>query len=590
MPTGAEERAQARGSAARGAAGRAVAAGLGLFVASRAAAIATTAVNWDEFALLDRVARTAQTGVPETGGRPGLAEWLLLPIVSACADEIATVQHARWLWLGLTLCFLAGLYALLVELLRERPQRHLDALFGVALLALVPAFLDWSIQVRTDQLALAGGVWGAMLLLASQRRAPLALAAGIVLGIGFLGSQKLLYVAALAALLAAARPWLERDVRPAREVLRATLCLAGFGLVFAAFRAAMGAAFDVPASHPSQRMLTPYQVGRGLDLFAFYRSSLGFSQYRAMLPTLMPHGVLLVACAVAGGLAWRQRAAVKQTPSNASLLLLVLLVLALGAGVAVFHAGAFYYFWMTLGLFPAVAFALALGPLRDTLLPASARSRAIAMGILWAAVVIPGAVKAVQLLADTQGVQRESLAFIRRNFAPVDAGFHPERALFCGFSASPLPLYFSQTIYRDFVGPQADANLAHMEQRFRGEPIKFMLQSFRLNQFPLELRRFWAENYQPYSGSVFVAGRHLAGARGATSAFELIVPGRYRWLPIDAPREVRIDETLVAAGGIVELAPGPHTAGFTEDATGGLLVLALAEPPGPAPLAFYKAY
>src|SRR5262245_45691700 len=117
MPTQAAERAQEQGLATRRAAGIAFAAGLGAFLASRAASIATPAVNWDEFALLDRVARTARTGVPETGGRPGLAEWLLLPIVSACSDEIATVQHARWLWLGLTLAFLAGLYALLVELM-----------------------------------------------------------------------------------------------------------------------------------------------------------------------------------------------------------------------------------------------------------------------------------------------------------------------------------------------------------------------------------------------------------------------------------------------------------------------------------------
>jgi hypothetical protein len=590
MASGAEERAHTPGFATRRLAGCAVAAGLGAFIASRAASIASTAVNWDEFALLDRVARMARTGIPETGGRPGLAEWLLLPIVSACADEIATVQHARWFWLGLTLCFLAGFYALLAELLRDRPQRHHDALLGVALLALVPAFLEWSLQVRTDQLALAGGVWGGMLLLASKRRAPLALAAGIAFGIGYLGSQKLLYAAALAGLLAAGRAWLDRDLRPAREALRATLCLAGFGLVFAAFRAALGAAFDVPPTHPSQSMITPYQVGRGLDIFAFYRNSLGFSQYRAMLPTLVPHAVLLAACLAAAALAWRRRAAAGAARTSGPTLLLALAVLSLGACVALFHAGAFFYFWMTLGLFPAVALALALAPLRDELLPAGARPRAFAALLLWAAVGIPGALKAVQLLGDTQGVQRESLAFIRRNFEPGDAGFHPERAFFCGFSASPLPLYFSQTIYRDFVGPQAATNLAHMEQRFRGEPIKFLVQSFRLNQFPLELRRFWSENYQPYKNSVFVAGRRLEGARGATSPFELIVPGRYRWLPLDAPHEVKIDERLVAAGEIVALAPGPHTAGFVEDVRGGMLVLALDEPPGPAPLAFYKVY
>ena len=48
---------------------------------------------------------------------------------------------------------------------------------------------------------------------------------------------------------------------------------------------------------------------------------------------------------------------------------------------------------------------------------------------------------------------------------------------------------------------------------------------------------------------------------------------------------VRIDETLLGAGDVVALAPGPHTAGFVEDATGGMLVLALDDPPGPAPLA-----
>jgi hypothetical protein len=129
-----------------------------------------------------------------------------------------------------------------------------------------------------------------------------------------------------------------------------------------------------------------------------------------------------------------------------------------------------------------------------------------------------------------------------------------------------------------------------MEQRFRGEPIKFLVQSFRLNQFPLELRRFWSENYQPYRDSVFVAGRRLEGVRGATSRFEVIVPGRYRWLPLEAPHEVRIDDRMVTAGGIITLEPGTHSAGFVEDVRGGLLVLALSEPPGPAPLAFYKAY
>ena len=42
-------------------------------------------------------------------------------------------------------------------------------------------------------------------------------------------------------------------------------------------------------------------------------------------------------------------------------------VLALGVAVLLFHAAAFSYFWMTLGLFPAVAFTLSRDSLRAAL-------------------------------------------------------------------------------------------------------------------------------------------------------------------------------------------------------------------------------
>jgi len=56
-----------------------------------------------------------------------------------------------------------------------------------------------------------------------------------------------------------------------------------------------------------------------------------------------------------------------------------------------------------------------------------------------------------------------------------------------------------------------------MEQRFRGEPIKFLVQSFRLNQFPLELRRFWPRTTS-LPRSVFVAGRRLEGGPAPPAA------------------------------------------------------------------------
>ena len=62
-----------------------------------------------------------------------------------------------------------------------------------------------------------------------------------------------------------------------------------------------------------------------------------------------------------------------------------------------------------------------------------------------------------------------------------------------------------------------------MLETFRSQPVKFLVQSFRLNQFPAPLRRFWAENYQPYRGSIFVLGRRLEGASGEEHGFELII-------------------------------------------------------------------
>jgi hypothetical protein len=50
-----------------------------------------------------------------------------------------------------------------------------------------------------------------------------------------------------------------------------------------------------------------------------------------------------------------------------------------------------------------------------------------------------------------------------------------------------------------------------------------------------------------------------------------------------------LDGQSLGAGEIIDLASGEHVAGFTEDGPGGILVLALEQPPGLAPLAFYTA-
>jgi hypothetical protein len=555
---------------------------LALIVALRAAAAFTTNASWDEFALLHLADETAATGVLHTGGRPGLAVLALLPFVAHCDDELEVIRRARLLWLALTIAFVAGLAAWLAELDPGPDRRAGTALVGVALLTLVPAFLETSVQVRSDHIALAGGTWGGAALLASRRRPGLAAAAGALFAVGFLGSQKLVYVAALAALLAAGDCLRRRELRLRREAARAALAGAAFGVVLLVFRAATSRLFAVPGAHPSQQGLTPAYVDHGFSIFEYYRRSIGMSQYLEMLPTLLPHGLAIAALVAAGAAALR-----RPRPGDGALALGGA-ALVLGIAVGAFHAAAFRYFWLTLGLFPAVAVAVSRHALRERLLPGTRRAARLAVAGWWVLLVVPGVLETGFMLRDSQAVQRESLAFVHRNFARSDAGFHPESGLFCQDAPQPIGTHFSQHIQRRFAGPGRERNAAAMERTFRETPIKFIVQSFRLNQFPLELRRFWAENYQPYRAAVFVAGRRLGGARGERHDFELLVAGRYRWLPFAGPRSVEVDGRRIPAGGVLALGSGAHVARFVEEVPGGMLVLAVDEPPGDAPRSFYE--
>jgi hypothetical protein len=550
------------------------------FAALRIAAVYSVAGNWDEFGLFENASITHETGVLVAGGRPGLAQLAVLPLVANCDDEIEVLQRARLIWVFITLAYLIGVGVLAWQLKPEPERRLADALLAVGLLALVPAFLDWSIQVRTDQIALAGGVWGGVALLTSKRRPLLALAAGLLFGIGFLATQKLIYVAALMGLLTLAQIGFGGRMRLRREALRAGLCALGFAICLLALYQAAPEQIEVKSDHT---VLSAHVVRNGLSSFDFYRKTIGWSQYRAMLPTLVPHFILLGALAAATLVAWRRR-----TPARPTLTL-AWLILILGGAVGAFHAAAFSYFWMTLGLFPALAFALARQPICD-LVPDVGRIRRLAIAGFWLALAGPGLLEMVALTNDTQKVQRDSFDFIQTNFQPSDAGFQPESALFCRGESQPLLHYFSADIYRRFGTPGSEPNRARLIQQFRDESILFIVESFRLNQFPVEVRRFWADNYQPYRASVFVAGRRLEGSGGSNSAFELVAPGEYRWLPISGPQPIELDGQTIGAGEVIQLAAGEHTAAFPQDVPGGLLVLALEEPPGLAPLSFYKAY
>ncbi|MDJ0848747.1 MAG: hypothetical protein QNK04_10240 [Myxococcota bacterium] len=556
--------------------------GLALVLGTQVAAAFRTNVHWDEFGLLHQVDITRATGVFESGGRPGLSTVLLLPFVERCDDEVSVIRRARLLWVLFTGAFLAGL-VVWVAALREDGGGWLDGALALALLALVPAFLESSVQVRTDQIALAGGAWGGALLLASRGRPAFAAVAGVAFGLGLLASQKLVYVAALAGLLALGQLWIAGEWRPRRDALRVVLLAAGAALVVVGFRLATEQSFEVPEQAAARAPITGAAVGESLSRFEFYRRTIGWSQYLGILPTLVPHLALLalLGCASFAGPG--------DGPSRRRLAL-AWAVLALGLAVALFHAAAFRYFWMTLGVFPAVALGLARREIGEVLPKPPQAPRTIAFAGLAAVLAVPAGLELTLRLRDTQEVQRASLGFIHRNFDRGAAGFHPERGLFCQDGSQPRFTWFSQHIHLRYGGDPAarDRNARRLIASFRDEPVLFILQSFRLNQFPAEVTGFWQEHYQPYRDSVFVAGRRLAGQRGERSRFELIVPGPYRWLPRGTPAALSIDGRVVEPGDVVSFEPGTHEATFLADLPDGMLVLALAEPPGEAPRRFYR--
>ena len=164
--------------------------------------IFTESINWDEFTMLARVDRTLRLGDVDGGGRPGLVTLILTPFLRHCVDAITTAVRARILWQLITLAYLCGVFFLVRNWFRfsRRPENgYLEGAAAVALLAFLPAFVAWSVQVRSDQAALAAAVWGGVCLLSERRR--LAVVAGLLFGLALLCTQKAVYPAALCGLL-----------------------------------------------------------------------------------------------------------------------------------------------------------------------------------------------------------------------------------------------------------------------------------------------------------------------------------------------------------------------------------------------------
>jgi hypothetical protein len=538
------------------------------FVAVQWRAIQTENVNWDEFALLSRTEATARTGRVQSAGRPGLATLMLLPLVDMCTDTIETVVTARKVWMGFTLGYLGGVFALVAALTRRRPGWWHGPALAVALIALVPVFLRWSLQVRTDQPALMFACWGAVLLLASPGRRMWAAAAGVLFALGYFSSQKAVYVVALAGVLLLMR--LARDGslrsiqwRQGLEVL--TIAAAGALAAVGVYSVAVTRFFIPP---------TPLSVEGTLNTFAFYRAVFGYRAYEAMLPTLLAH-LLLLAVVLAAMVV-----SVRRGPRHHAALIAAGLVLLLGVAVGRFHGGAFPYFWMTLGLFPAVGIALALDAVLESF---AGLGRAIV--VIAALLLLVSAVPAAMNRQDTQKVQREALAFIDRNFEPAARGFQAEGALLCRRDPNPFPVYFADTVGRLFRGVRGRLLAQAFIDEFRTRPISFMIAQ-RLYRFPPPIDEFWSAHYVVYRDEVMIPGRAVQGAAGDVVEFEAIVPGAYRWLPATPGARLSRRGVAIEPGGVFVLERGVATFTLMDNAT-GMLALAVEDDPVPSAANFY---
>lgn len=542
-------------------------AGFGLWLAAHVFWVFRTEINWDEFALLARAHDSLMQGRLLGGGRPGLSTLLLIQIVEGCTNAVTTVVRARLAWTLFVAGILSGLWFTLVRLFHRRQTRMRDALWGVALLTLTPAFIHYSLQVRTDQPAIAFGLLGGVALLASRRHPLLAALAGLSFALGYASSQKLLYVVALVGVLAAAETFTIDRFRWRRDLLRTVFVVVAGALTVVVYRTLVSL-FIAPAAQ--------LDIGNQMSWFAFYREQIGYLYYVVMLPGLVvPVGLAMLV------LVRVPIAAAKSGPLR-SVALLVATIAALGLLVAGFHAGALPYFWMTLGLFPAVAVATGMPLLREWLSPSGLKVLSV---LAIALLLATAAHTALEHSTDGLAVQRETMTLVDANFTPEREGFSTKRALFCRDGGEPFPTYFGPTLH-EWTDVRVDEFIAE----FRRRPVVFMIGSRDMEAFPPSVRQFWAEHYVPYAGSLLVPGVRRSTNADGGSEFDVIVPGEYTVHSNAPDAGMKIDGRLVRTADLVRLEVGSYRVELAQGTNSAMLALALPSPPGPTTDRFFTSH
>jgi hypothetical protein len=530
------------------------------FAATHFLALFTDAFNWDEFALLHRAQHAVLTGELQTGGRPGLGVIVLIPFVDGCEHHTKVLVAARMVWCLITLSLVAGAF----ELFRRATRSWHAALLGVAAFALVPLFLRWSLQVRTDQPAVALAMWSGVALLVSRDRARWSIVAGLLLGIGYLFSQKAVYIGALVGLVAVGQHYIAEDFQWRRELKRAAGLGVGVLVAIGLYRVVVPLVYSPPRA---------VSLEVGLDLFKWYKAVLRYRLYPSMLTSVLPQLGLLVLVFVAALRSFRQRTKERRS------LLVALAVMLLGYAIGRFHTASFPYFWITIGVFPATAITFGWKGVR-AMLPRASSWIAGAAAILMVLLAIR---YRAETLHDTQTVQRDSFAFVEQ-LPRGWRGFHTDGALVCRNDPAPFKVYLGQDIQRRLFGAGSAARRREFISEFGSRPVAYLVRTQRFSNFPEEIKKFWKTHYVAYAGPVELAGRSLEGTPGTVISIEIIVAGAYRW---HSQLPITVDGRHVAANGTVDLAAGAHRVTLVSGADGESLVLAVPMPPRPSDTPFY---
>lgn len=541
------------------------------YVAAHVVALYFDGFHWDELVLFRRAEIAAATGVLDGGGRPGLGVVLLVPQVAGCEDTTGMLLTTRLAWTAWTFLVLGGLFVLLLQATRRAPHAWLAAALGTASLAFVPLFLRWSLQIRTDQPSAACALWAGVALLASRNRPWLGVVAGALIAMGYLFTQKAIYLTGLIGLVALGDLYIERAIAWRRELARVSWLVVGAVIVLAAYRYVIPMFF----THPSG---VGTSMDGGFDLLNWYRWVLRFRLYPAMVTSVLPQLGLLFLILIAAVRAMRGDTEQRRP------LTVALGVILLGLAVARFHTGSFPHFWITLGVFPAVAIGLGWNGIRE-MLP---RAHGAVAGLAWAWLIITGAVYRGETLADTQAGQRASFELVESQLGPSLRGFSSDGAFVCRRDPAPLPVYLGHGVVQRLFGPKGEQNTAALIEEFRARPIAFVLETHRLTSFPAVWRAFFSSHYVQYAHRVWLAGQPIAGAAGTASALDVLVAGRYRWLAGgSSPARITVASTPLERGQTVVLAAGMQRIELVDPVADGMLVLAVDRPPAPPGPQFY---